>query len=99
MNNKMNSSILSPSGRLFFAGLVAMTILAARPASPVCVHRHFQRAERALRRDADPSGNVYIADAENNRIVKFVLGHGARRSPGWIGNRWHEQRRRSGGPV
>src|ERR1019366_1284514 len=74
MNIISNSSILSSSGKWCVAGLVAMTILAAR--------LHAQYVSTAISTGlnepygvtTDPGGNVYITDAVNNRIVKYVPG-------------------------
>src|ERR1039457_4934956 len=74
MNIISNSSILSPSGKWCVAALLAMTLLPAR--------LHAQYVSTAITNGlsepygvtTDPGGNVYITDAVNNRIVKFVPG-------------------------
>jgi sugar lactone lactonase YvrE len=71
MNNKMNSSILSPSGRLFLACLAAMTILAA----PVQAQYVTTVVSNVLTSPygvtTDPNNNAYVADTANNRIVMY----------------------------
>ncbi len=77
MNTKIHNSIPSQSGRLFAAGLVAVTLLAARLqaqyVSTVISNGLSSPASVAV----DPSGNVYIADTDNNRIVEYVPGTGS----------------------
>jgi hypothetical protein len=74
MNNKTHSSILFPSGRLFVAGLVAMTILAARLQAQYVSTVISNGLYEPYGVTTDPGGNVYVTDAVNNRIVKYVPG-------------------------
>jgi hypothetical protein len=74
MNNKIHSSILSPSGRLFAAGLVAMAILAARLQAQYVSTVISNSLDQPCGVTTDPGGNVYVTDANNNRIVKYVPG-------------------------
>jgi sugar lactone lactonase YvrE len=77
MNNKIYSSIRSPSGRLFAAGLVAMTILAARLQAQYVSTAITNGLAGPSYATADANGNVYITDTGNNRIVEYVPGNGA----------------------
>jgi hypothetical protein len=72
MNTKMNSSIFSPSGRLFAAGLVAMTILAARLQAQYVSTIISSGLNEPYGVTTDPNNNVYITDAANNRILMYV---------------------------
>jgi len=74
MNNTMNSSMLSPFGRLFVAGLVAMTILAARLQAQYVSTAISSGLNEPYGVTTDPNNNVYIADAINNRIATYVPG-------------------------
>jgi len=74
MNNKIHSSILSASGRLFAAGLVVMAILAARLQAQYVSTSISNSLYEPCGVTTDPGGNVYVTDANNNRIVKYVPG-------------------------
>jgi hypothetical protein len=72
MNTKIISSILSRSGRLFVAGLAAMTILAGRLQAQYVSTIISNGLNEPYGVTADPNNNVYITDAVNNRIVLYV---------------------------
>lgn len=74
MNNKIHSSILSASGRLFAAGLVVMAILAARLQAQYVSTSISNSLYEPCGVTTDPGGNVYVTDAANNRIVKYIPG-------------------------
>jgi sugar lactone lactonase YvrE len=71
MSNKTNSSILSPSGRLFFAGLVAMTMLAARLQGQFVSTVVSNGLNSPYGVAVDNNNNAYIADSGNNRIALY----------------------------
>jgi sugar lactone lactonase YvrE len=74
MNNKIHSSIFSPSGKLLAAGLVAMTILAARLQAQYVSTVISNSLNEPYGVATDPNNNVYIADSVNNRIALYVPG-------------------------
>jgi hypothetical protein len=74
MNNKIHSSIFSPSGRLFAAGLVAMTLLAARLQAQYVSTAISNGLSNPSSVTVDGNGNVYFTDTGNNRIVELASG-------------------------
>jgi hypothetical protein len=74
MNTKMNTSILSPSGRLFVTGFVVMTILAARLQAQYVSTIVSNGLNTPYGVTVAPNNNVYIADTANNRIALYVPG-------------------------
>jgi hypothetical protein len=76
MSTKIYNPIFSPSGRLLAAALVVMTILAARLQAQYVSTVISNGLYEPYGATTDPSGNVYVTDAVNNRIVKYVPGAG-----------------------
>ena len=68
----MKTSILSPSGRLFVVGLVAMTVLAARLQAQYVSTIVSNGLNEPYGVTADPNENVYFTDSVNNRVAMYV---------------------------
>ncbi|MGP8198824.1 MAG: hypothetical protein ACLQU4_04905 [Limisphaerales bacterium] len=74
MKTKIHSSVPSPSRRLLAAGLVAMTILAARLQAQYVSTAISNGLSNPSGVTVDASGNVYMTDTDNNRVVELASG-------------------------
>jgi hypothetical protein len=77
MNNKMHYSIHSPSGKLWAAAWVAMTVLTSGLQAQYVSTVVSNTLNEPYGVATDPSENVYITDAINNRIAEYVPSTGA----------------------